>query len=170
LLTQDGTEDFRKHPRLEGILRKTGDIDLYIDDVEKTNLIPVLNRVTEYFHATQQPNSLQIGKTVINYITEPQGLYGFTNEIENMLHDIRWAKLRAGNQTYSIAIAPPEYFIAAKLTGNKIKYKDQYDITILSQIAKETGQPIQEEQLYAILLRLGKPGSIATYREISSSL
>ncbi len=70
---------------------------------------------------------------------------------------------------YGIVLESPEYNIAAKLTGNTIKTKDEFDIVHLSQVMQETGTPINEAELRQILQRLNKPEAFRTYQRIMAA-
>jgi len=167
LLTK-GKTDMRKEPSLDEHLRKTGDIDILIDAPQDT-LVAKLNELCEAYqdkHPRLEPGSLHFGKTVINYPTDPSDLKGFKDEIPRIFKTAQRTLLKRGNQVYNITIESPEYIIAAKLTGDSIKPKDEFDILHLSTVAEKSGKLINVKELKYILSRLGNPEKFDAYQRI----
>lgn len=167
-----GTRDFTKEPALDLHLRKTSDIDIYID-APSEQLIPALQELCfalSKSHPTLncdlQSDSLTFGRAVVNYVTNPEDLKGFSHEVQRIFESSANSRLRKGNKEYNITLESPEYNLAAKLTGNKIKTKDEFDIGHLTLVLQQTGRSIKEEELKQILQRLNKPEAFETYKRI----
>ncbi len=174
-ITESGKRDFRKESGLEEHLRKTGDIDLFIN-CPIDQLIPLFNHICAYLSSRHpnipcaaDQNAIRFGKATANYATLPTELKGFENQLDDILCDVQERPISAGNKTYHFSIESPEYNIAAKLTGNKIKPKDVFDIRHLVYVLSQKGKGIDEMKLKKILQNIGKPTAFDTYKNIASS-
>lgn len=174
LLTKHGKSDFKKQSTLDEHLRRTGDIDIYIQEetVELTKRLNQLCYTLQHKYKTNpvlEIGSLKMGKATVNYVNTPKELKGFEDQVARIFEEARTAALRSGNKKYELVVESPEYAIAAKLTGHHIEPKDKFDIVHLSAISKLSGKPIDTNKLKEILNALGKPEAYHAYLALTAT-
>ncbi len=99
-----GQKDFMKEPTLDAHLRRTADIDAFVN-APAEQLMPTLQElcyVLSRRHPNRpcglQANSFTFGKAVVNYVNEPAGLKGFVNEVQRIFDTAVNSKLKKRQQ------------------------------------------------------------------------
>jgi len=114
--------------RLEHLLRTSGDIDLAID-AELSDITRAFNNISLNYpelkvrHDYRRQHVL-INNLGIDYVTNPDKLKEMENIFKKAIKEAEEIKVR----NISVKIESPEYLIAAKLTGKKLRETDKEDI------------------------------------------
>jgi len=165
LETNNGKEDIKNIDKEK--FRKTGDIDIYISN---NNPILFFNRLAAMYsekNIINRPNAVKFGKININYVTNPSRLKGFEKIALDQLAERERIKLKKGNNEIKIDVSPIEYLIAAKLSGNKIQAKDEYDINQLIKTTEKVNSSINYDKIENLLKKINKKERYSLLHQIT---
>jgi len=143
---------------LEPLLRGTGDLDIIVQSHEN----PMSTFFNQFalqhpsFKTYNGPNYSTVEGITINYIDSPDRLKGPTGGYQEALDHPQEITVAFGNRRTSFMVQRIEYFIAAKLTGNRVLEKDWWDIEVLLRATHDHNLPLDYGIIRQILETSGK--------------
>jgi hypothetical protein len=113
---------------LDHLLRRTGDVDVVVNGGD-TRVVRALNRLAaahQRLGVVQNPvaKNARVGPMNVDWINEPSRLRGMEAAFVPSIDHAHLAHVRG----LELPIQEPEFLVAAKLTGQKIRPQDELDV------------------------------------------
>lgn len=113
---------------LDHLLRATGDVDVVVKG-EDARVVRTLNRLAAAhgeLAVVQNPaaKNARVGPLNVDWINEPDRLRGMEQAWAASIEHARRVQVRQ----LDLPVQQPEVLVAAKLTGQKVRYQDDLDI------------------------------------------
>jgi len=170
VLSKNGKMSLNDIGGLDFLVRKTGDLDIALDNISDERLVELFNS----YNALNPPNkhlhpvtnkSLRTRKDInINLETCPEDFKGLPKSYSDIVYTSEPIVLRKGNNYAHISIAKPEYLVASKLT--RLAEKDRIDIYNLIKTMHGNKEKFGFEEVKNILKANAKEDRIDFLKEI----